>query len=136
MKVMFKQMFNNIGYCWVGSDIIKNSFFLFEGKRIHHIMNMQQIVCFLFLLGSTHFCFVPKKIGKCDGGIRSGLWALVRLDGRWFGQDRFWLTKEAINFNAMHILNFFRIRSLLFNFLYTMKELTRETSNRSKSKQG
>ena len=84
---------------------------------------------------TVHRCLVFKKIGKCDGGIEPGLWALVCLDGWWFGEDSFLLTKEAINFNAMHILNSFRVRSLFSDFLYTIKELTGATSNRSKNKQ-
>ena len=57
----------------------------------------------------------------------------MRLDRRCFGQDSFWLTKEAISFNAMRILNSFGVRSLFSNFLYSIKELTRATSNRSKN---
>ena len=56
------------------------------------------------------------------------------LDGRWFGQDSFQLTKEVIKFNAMHILNSFRVRSLFSNFLYTIKDLTKATSKSSKKK--
>ena len=88
MKVMLKQSFKNMGYCWLMSDIVKNSFFLLEGKGLHQ----------------------------------------MRLDGRWLIKDSFRLTKEKINFNAMHILYSFRVRSLFSNFLYTMKELTKATS--------
>ena len=43
--------------------------------------------CSIFLIGNipVHRHLVSKKIGKCDGGIRPGLWALVHLDGQWFG---------------------------------------------------
>ena len=84
---------------------------------------------------TVHRHLVSKKIGKCDGGIEPGLWALVHLNGQWFGQDSFWLKKEAINLNAMHILNSYSVRSLFSNFLYTVKDLTRATLNRSKNKQ-
>ena len=133
MKVMFKQSFKNMGYCWLMSGIVKNSFFLFEGKGLHHMMNTQQMFCYLFLFGSKQYIVVTKKIVKFDGGIRPEIWTLARLDGRWFGEDRFWLTKKGINFNAMHTLNSFRVTSLLSNFLYTIKKLTRATSNRLKT---
>ena len=42
--------------------------------------------------------------------------------------------KEAINFNALHILNSLRVRSLFSSFLYTIKGSTRATSNKSKNK--
>ena len=45
----------------------------------------------------------------------------MRLDGRWFGKDSFRLTEEAINFNAMHILNSFIIKSLFSDLSYTIK---------------
>ena len=54
-------------------------------------------------------------------------WTMVWTHG-------FWLNKEAINFNAMHILNSIRVRSSFSNILYTIKELTRAKSNRSKDK--
>ena len=70
MKVMFKQSFKNMGYCWLMSGIVKNSFFLFEGKELHHMMNTQQMFCYLFLFGSKQYIVVTKKIVKFDGGIR------------------------------------------------------------------
>ena len=50
-------------------------------------------------------------------------WArsLVGLDGRWFGQDSFPLTKEAISFNAtinFNILNSFKLSVLQFLIHY------------------
>ena len=83
---------------------------------------------------TVHRCLVSKKIGNCDGGIQAGLLALVRLNRGWIGQDIFLVTKEVISFNAMHILNSFRVRSLFSNFLYTIKELRRATSNTWKNK--
>ena len=52
MKVMFKKNFKNMGYCWHMSDIVKNSLFIFEGKRLYNIMNTRQMFCSLVLLGS------------------------------------------------------------------------------------
>ena len=123
MKVMFKQSFKNMGYCWLMSDIVKNSFSLFEDKGRNHKMNTWQMFCSSFLAWehTVQRRLVSKKISKCDEGIRSGLWDLVRLDGRWFGKDSFRLTEEAISFNAMHILNSFIIRSLFSNLSYTIK---------------
>ena len=59
------------------SDIVKNSFFLFEDKELHHIMNKKQMLNVLFSFPAwehtVHRRLVYKKIGKCDGGIGSGL---------------------------------------------------------------
>ena len=57
----------------------------------------------------------------------------LRLDEQCYAKDSFRLTKEVINFNAMHILNSFRVRSFFSNFFYTFKELRRVTSNRLKN---
>ena len=48
------------------SDIVKNSFFLFEDKELHHIMNKKQMFCSLFLLGSTQYIVVlsPRKLAN------------------------------------------------------------------------
>ena len=123
-----------MGYYWLMSDIVKNSFFLFEGTTYN-----EQVTNVLFSfpawVHTVHRRLVSKKIGKCDGGIGLGLWTLVCLDGQWFGQDTVQLTKEAINFNTTHILNSFRVRSFFSNFLYTIKKLTRATLSRSKNKQ-
>ena len=97
------------------------------------------LVPFKSVPGSSilHYCrLVSKKTGKCDGGIRPGLSVLVRLSGRWFGQDSFRLTKEAINFNGMHILNSFRVRCLFSNFLYTIKELKEQHQTDQKANGG
>ena len=66
MKVMFKQSFKNMGYCWLMSDIVKNTFFLSEGKGLHHIMSTQQMFCSLFLLGSIQYIIVlsPRKLAN------------------------------------------------------------------------
>ena len=120
---MFKQSFKNLRYCCLMSDIVKDSFFwrqratLYNGKVAN--------VLFSFPAGehTVHRRLHFKKIGKWDGGITPDFWALVRLDGWWFRQESFQLTKEVINFNAMHILNSFRVRSLLSNFLYTIKKI-------------
>ena len=137
MQVIFYQSFKNVGYCLLMSDIVKNSFFLFEKKWLHHEHN-EHVTNVLFSFPATEHTvnrrLVSKKIVKCEGGIRLRLWALFLLYGRWFRQDSFRLTKEAINFNVMHILNSFRVRSLCSNFLYTIKGLARATSNRSKNK--
>ena len=132
---MLKQIFRNMGCCWLISDIVKNSFFFFwrqEATSNNEVTNV--LFSFSAWEYRVHRRLVSNKIGKFDGDIRPGLWALVHLDGRWFGQESFWMKKEAINFNAMHNLNFFKVRSLFSNYLYTIKELTRATLNRSKNK--
>ena len=83
------------------SDIVKNSFFLFEAKRAtshkEHIAN----VLFSFpaweLGAYSTMSSCLQKICKCDGGIVPSLWALVRFDGRWFGQDTIKLIYLEIN---------------------------------------
>ena len=74
MKVIFKQSFKNMGYCWLMSDIVRNSFFLFEDKGLCHIINTLEMFCSLFLLGehAIHCRLVSKKYGKWNGGIGSG----------------------------------------------------------------
>ena len=52
---MFKQSFKNMGCCWLMSDIVKNSFFLFKEKERHHIMNTKQMFCSPFLLGRIQY---------------------------------------------------------------------------------
>ena len=136
MEVIFKQSFKEyrllLGYEW----FCKKQFLALWRKRgtshNEHVTNV--LFSFSAWENTVHRRLVSKKIGTCDGGIGQGLWALVHLNGWSFGQDSFWLTKEAINFNAMHILNSFRVRSLSSKFFYTIKELTRATSNRSINK--
>ena len=133
---MFKQSFKNMGYCWLMSDIATKQFLSSWRQRAtsHIELVTNVLLAFSAWEHTVHYRFVSKKIGKCVGDIGPGLWALVHLDGRWFGEDNFRLTKEVINFITMHISNSFRVRSFFSNFLYTIKELTRATSNISKNK--
>ena len=54
---MFKESFKHLGYCWLISDIVKNSFFLFEGKGLHNIMKTKTF-CSLFLIGNIQYIVV------------------------------------------------------------------------------
>ena len=39
MKIMLKQSFKNMGYCWLMSDIAKHNFSLFKSKGLYDIIN-------------------------------------------------------------------------------------------------
>ena len=67
MKVMVKQSFKNMGYCWLMSDIVKNSFIVHN----EHVTNV--LFSFPAWEHTVHRRFVSKKIGKCDGGIGPGV---------------------------------------------------------------
>ena len=58
MKVMFKQSFKNMGYCWLMSDIVRNSFFFFEDKGLYHMMKMLEMFCSVFLYGGMPYIVV------------------------------------------------------------------------------
>ena len=73
MKLIFKQSFKNMCYCWLISDIVKNSFFLFEGINV--------LFSFPAWEYTIHCPLVSKKIGKCDGRIGPGLWWAWMGDG-------------------------------------------------------
>ena len=94
--------------------------------------------CSLSLLGSIQYIAIlsPRKLANVMEVLSQvfELWC-TWMDNGLDRQDSFWLKKEAINLNAMHILNSYSVRSLFSNFLYTVKDLTRATLNRSKNKQ-
>ena len=92
--------------------------------------------CSIFLIGNipVHRRLVSKKIGKSDVGIRPDLCAFVHLDGQWFGHMVFgWRRNQSISMLCISYLSI-RVRSSFSNILYTIKELTRAKSNRSKNK--
>ena len=72
---MVKQSFKNMDYCWLMSDIVKNSSFLFEGKRAtshnEHVTNVQ--FSFPAWEHTVHRRLVSKRIDKCDGCVVPGL---------------------------------------------------------------
>ena len=73
MKVMFKQSFKNMGYCWLMSDIAKKLLSFSRQRAISHNEHVNVLFSFPAWKRTVHRRLVSKKIGKCYGGIRSGL---------------------------------------------------------------